>query len=116
MMTSQLDLLDLYTDTILKASDTSCFGEDDEDFRKVGKTYFSPPGQELLLPSSTLTDLLGDSPTLMSALAELYVSEEGSVFGKAVLDIESFLADPAVDLNMKEYRARRLLDYVYPVV
>jgi hypothetical protein len=116
MATSKLDLLYLYTDTVLKVSSVKRVCGGDEDFRSPDESYFSPPGQELVLPSSTLLDLLNGSPTLMSSLAKLYAAEEDKVSEKAILEIESFIVDPAVDLDMKEHRTRRLLDYVYPVV
>ncbi|WP_019621914.1 hypothetical protein [Amphritea japonica] len=116
MTTSKLELMELYADVILKASDAGVLNKGEQVFRSSDPSYFSPPSQDLVSPSVALSDLLEGGPSFMLALAATYEIEGEHALAKAVRDVESFLAAPDVNLDMKEYRARRILDYVYPVV
>jgi hypothetical protein len=116
MPTSKLDLMELFEATIMAAQTDGAKRQRPRQNQATRSTYFDTPAAEVGASSTTLVELLGDQPDLLLALAASYESASGKVTGLIIREIATFLSDPSVNLDITEYRTRRFLDYVYPVV
>lgn len=81
-----------------------------------GSYFQQASNHELGQPSFSLVELYGEQQSLLLNLAENYDRNGRVEYAAVVRGICKLLADPTIQLESTEKPARRLLEWVYPVV
>lgn len=109
-------MLELFMETIV-ASKGDMVDHDTTDRSSHSRaSLFEPPSTELLDQSITLAELLGQSPTLLSALAAEWDRDSAELPGAMLTRLGAFVEANEPWHESSAPNPDRLLDFVYPVV
>jgi hypothetical protein len=116
VLIDQVTLMEMFAATFSGQAVGSSQKSAENDDHLAQSTLFETPSQELSAKPISLAQMMGDAPSIMQALV-CRLQENGDERAASVLtNIGSILEASGGSLANQETRARKLLDYVYPVV
>jgi len=107
LRTKTVDLMELF----VQLFDTSSEPESES----VSSTLL-PPMAELAAHPVPMVDVLGAKGSVLASVLEQYAAQNSPELAEKFSELSRLIEDDEEDLILRDTRAKRLLDFVYPVV
>lgn len=116
MPINQVELLDLFMDTIMDPRIEPTLRVMPHAFGNGRESFWQSASNELSETVSTLAELESGNSTLMQALADQWRNDNAPEAAKMLEKLEAFIHENSEALHETEERVKRILDFVYTVV